>query len=389
MADREWLGGASITTQVDTFTLNNDFNDSETDITITMTAEDGSTQTVSIDPSGTDESAIAAALQSALDGSSQSLFTAVTWTVNSNVVTGTAVTSGVPFYASSAVTDGTGTITDSTDTANSGPNDWGTAANWSGGAVPVNSDVVFILKRETEYDILYGLDQSGVTLGRMTVSFGKMIGDRENGYALQINGTTLQVNATGQYVNIDGTFATALVNSTGRGTETFPALTLDGDIDNLYITGQAVKGPVKLANSMVLDNVYAADSPSLVLNLGSSISSIDLLELNSGTGEIDSNATTLNISGGSWVNRGSHGTVSVRGSGSLDWRDGNITTKGWQFGGSWFLTKIEASDITIAALQINGGNYVETGTGDSVTYTTDILHIGGSVTANSGVTLSV
>ena len=52
--------------QVETFTLNNDFNDSETAVAITITKEDGSTTAVSITPSGTDESAIAATLQAAL-----------------------------------------------------------------------------------------------------------------------------------------------------------------------------------------------------------------------------------------------------------------------------------------------------------------------------------
>lgn len=87
----------------------------------------------------------------------------------------TADTAGKPFTVSlhakesDGTTDGdaqtiegvntatTGTAT----TASSGPNDWSTAANWSGGAIPANSDNVYI--EDSDVDILYGLDQNGVT----------------------------------------------------------------------------------------------------------------------------------------------------------------------------------------------------------------------------------
>ena len=134
MATTTWIGGATPVAQVETFTLNNDFNDSETALTITMTAEDGSTtQTVSIDPSGTDESTIAAALQAELEASTQSLFTPVRWEVASNVITGTAKNAGVPFYAASSVTGGAGSTTDNISNASAGPNDWNTTANWDTG----------------------------------------------------------------------------------------------------------------------------------------------------------------------------------------------------------------------------------------------------------------
>lgn len=87
----------------------------------------------------------------------------------------TADTAGKPFTValhakeSDGTTDGdaqtiegvntatTGTAT----TASAGPNDWSTAANWSGGAVPVNGDDVYL--EDSDVDILYGLDQSSVT----------------------------------------------------------------------------------------------------------------------------------------------------------------------------------------------------------------------------------
>ena len=62
MANFVWVGGTSGVAEVNTYTLNNDFNDSETDITVTLTDEGGGTQTVSITPSGTDELCLRAVL---------------------------------------------------------------------------------------------------------------------------------------------------------------------------------------------------------------------------------------------------------------------------------------------------------------------------------------
>lgn len=48
-----------------------------------------------------------------------------------------------------------------------GPNHWDDPLNWSGGTVPVNADDVSI--DHSEVDILYGIDQSGLTLASLTI----------------------------------------------------------------------------------------------------------------------------------------------------------------------------------------------------------------------------
>ena len=48
-----------------------------------------------------------------------------------------------------------------------GPNHWDDPLNWSGGSIPVNTDDVSI--DHSDIDILYGLDQSGVTLSTLTI----------------------------------------------------------------------------------------------------------------------------------------------------------------------------------------------------------------------------
>ena len=84
----------------------------------------------------------------------------------------TASTAGMPFTTVTSTTDGGGndtqTLVASVSTANSGPNDWNTAANWSSGAVPVNADNVYL--EHNSVSILYGLDQSAVSLGKLVIS---------------------------------------------------------------------------------------------------------------------------------------------------------------------------------------------------------------------------
>ena len=127
MATNRWLGHAAETAQVTTLTVGSSTN-GHTFITtingkaITYTAGSGETT-----------STIATAVQALLAASEIPEFAEVTWTVATNVVTGTAANPGVPFTVSLS---GTGTYSASTTTANSGPNVAGVAANWSLAALP-------------------------------------------------------------------------------------------------------------------------------------------------------------------------------------------------------------------------------------------------------------
>lgn len=156
-----WIGQAAAVAQV---------------VTVTLTAYDATTTykltiggvTVSTLGTGGTTTTTAAALAAAWTASTHPYLVAVTASANSNVVTLTAATPGVPFTVASAVSGGTGTIgAAATATANAGPNDWSTAANWSTGAVPVNGDDVVI--RNTAVPILWGLAQSAVTPASLTI----------------------------------------------------------------------------------------------------------------------------------------------------------------------------------------------------------------------------
>lgn len=106
--------------------------------------------------------ATATALAAAWEASTHPYCVAVAAVASTDTVTLTANTAGVPFVVTSSVSGSTGTIgAASTGTANAGPNDYSTVANWSTGAIPINSDVVIF--RDNAVPCLWGLAQSGIT----------------------------------------------------------------------------------------------------------------------------------------------------------------------------------------------------------------------------------
>jgi len=144
MAKRYWLGVAPAVKQVQTFTIT--AFDAATTYKITIGG-------VTVEQIGTtDANTTATNLRAKLidtanpppGGGNHPYFTAVTWTVATNVVTGTAVDAGEPFVATESVSGGTGTMSSSVTTANSGPNVLSVAANWDGGTVPSTGDDLII-----------------------------------------------------------------------------------------------------------------------------------------------------------------------------------------------------------------------------------------------------
>lgn len=377
--------------QVSTFTLNNDFNDSETDITITMTNEVGGTQTESITPTGTDESTIATALRAQLNGSTQSLFTAINWTVSTTVVTGTAKTSGVPFIAASAVTGGAGTITDATGTANVGPNDWNTATIWDGGSKPANDAHVVI--NSGSRDLKYGLNQSAVNLKSLRIGkqFRGIIGDKVNKFYLQIdvsatggaNTPLVSIRTGGVSVWLDGTMTS--VNILGCSVDE-DAIQLKGDIDNLRISGGDVKGTITAADAMVLDNVYVNGAPGCKLLLGESITSGDLIEMDSGEVLAESAFVTLNVSGGRLRHlAGAVTTCNLRGNGRVEYAGSGTLTTLNLFDGFFDLASSEAKTVTITnAVEIYAGVLDERGALANVVYSGNVNLHGGEARGCSG-----
>lgn len=88
--------------------------------------------------------------------------------------------------------------TGTTTTSSAGPNDWSTAQNWSGSAVPVAADIIYI--EDTNIPILYGLDQSAVTVAALYImaTYTGQIGLPERNQAgyWEYRDTFLKIGAT-------------------------------------------------------------------------------------------------------------------------------------------------------------------------------------------------
>lgn len=160
MSTRYWLGKAPAVAQVSTVQVT--AYDAATTYTLTV----GGVEVSAI--GNTDVDTIASDLATAWNDSTHAYFTGVTASTVTDTIHLTADTAGVPFVTVSSVTGGTGTIgAVATGTANSGPNDWSTAANWSAATVPVSSDTVVLA--DSGVSILWGLDQSAVTLAELRI----------------------------------------------------------------------------------------------------------------------------------------------------------------------------------------------------------------------------
>lgn len=246
MARNRWRGDALAVAQVNTFAFAGTWE--ANDIIQVVIGN----KTVNFTAGSTSAATVVSNLVTAwaaLDSSVYPEFAEITPSASTTNFVLTAATAGVPFTAtlhaleSDGSTDGdsqtiatVNTATSGTaTTASSGPNHWDTAANWSLGAVPVNTNDVDL--ENSDVDILYGLAQSSVTLASLNAdrSYTGKVGLptwNENGY-YEYRATELAIGAT--LVNIGR-------GNEGAGTGRFKLNT--GSVQtaiNGYFTGSEIE----------------------------------------------------------------------------------------------------------------------------------------------------
>lgn len=312
-----WKGGAAAVAQVTTCTVGGTI---ETDDIFKITI---GTKTLSVTAGSTVAATVAttiAAAFNALSSTQYPEFAEITALATSGgALTLTADTAGKPFTVTLATTEAGGGAADSqtwgqaATTASAGPNDWSTAGNWSGGAVPVNSDDVYF--EDSDVDCLYGLDQSAVTLTSLNVrkSYIGRIGlgrTDENDY-VQYRDTYLKIGAT--TINIgqgegDGSGRTKInvgsvqttLNQYGSGSpedEGVPAVLFLGThaSNAVNVTGGSFGaavygGEVATISALKISTADGADTPEVVCGLGVTLGTV----LNYG-GVLACDATTAAI----------------------------------------------------------------------------------------------
>lgn len=157
MANTRWLGRAKDIAQITTATPGGTIG-TET-FTLTVNGKDVTYTAVGGDAVADVVDGLLAAWQAADDNNPE--FADATATDSTTHLTLTSATDGVPFTVTGSAT-GAATLVVATTTAATGKNHWDNVDNWSAGAVPVSTDNVYI--DHSSVSILYGLDQSAVTL---------------------------------------------------------------------------------------------------------------------------------------------------------------------------------------------------------------------------------
>jgi len=378
MATGTWIGGASVAQQISTITLGGTWNDSESDVAVTLTDEVGASHTVNVTPSGTDKNTIAAAIQSALDSSTNVEFVKVTWTVDSAVVTGTAKVAGRPFYPACVVTGGSGTETVATSTANSSPHDFNATANWQSGTVASTTGAVYFVSGDD--DIIYGLQQTLLhpTTFHVGPGFNGGIGDHDNGYYLTLKTTAgsnditdMRLDVKGR-VYIKGDIETCFIKGCPSGDNriNLDCNALDSGNSTVLVTGNTCRGEISFKNSSVLHTLRICGAPRCTVTLGTGLSSLDTIEMDSGLVYCSSAvATAINVSGGTYYQlEGANSTAAnVRRDGTLNWESIGDPGTFNLFNGTINMGKSLAGNTSVqVALNMYNGLYTEASSGNVI-----------------------
>jgi len=350
----------------------------------------------------TDVATTAAALVVLLEASTHPYFAAVTWTnPSAGNITGTADEGGVPFTAVLAKTGGgTGTVTDFSDTtAFSGPNDWGTGANWSLRVIPVNSDDVVI--KDGSSNIFWGLDQNAVTLDSITIhrTYTGKIGLNRTQFAkdsnpenldstkqeyrddyLKIGSDRNDIGFTDNTQNPGGSLRIKIDNNQAAASETviystsagsselgLPSVRLLLNDSSANIDIRSAPGGVGVAIDKPGETSTAGKITITDNSTGSKFLSGDGLTLtnykqNGGTNFLNLAATitTVEVAGGSLATEGDYAVAT-----------GTIN------GGTWNANHIKTIGIAITTLNVDGGFMDSTNSSEARTWATVNLGLGG------------
>lgn len=360
MTERVWLGTAAAIKQETTIAVTGTWATSDTAVltingsplTVTVGSDVATTDIVDILVKAVNASNTTDLVNDEsrnFGGQSDPNFTDVEAFDSGSTLTLKSRVAGVPFtVTASETTAGTGALGTPTEAvAATGPEHWDEADNWSGGAVPVNSDDV-VIDGNAASSIKYGLDQSAVTLASLTVTKGfstpKQIGlpQRRSTSAGEYNeyrDTYLKISATtvsiGEgigtmsgliRINLGSAQTTAIVLATGTPSETnVPALLLLGtNASNvLYV----ISGSVGTAFFDSEASTWATVESSGTLRIGDG-ATLTNVDVNGGAYTSYSATTTLDvIDGTATCHAGANATVNVYRDGTLDYRStGTITT---------------------------------------------------------------
>ena len=322
---------------------------------ITVTGDDGSTAAINFTATAVATVAeMTAGFTAAWNASTNPLITPITALDMTTYVKLTADTAGRPFVPSDTSTGMSMTI--ATVTASSSKNDWGLAGNWSLLAVPVNTNDVFVPAGSP--DILYGLDQHGVTLAGFTVQLGYTgnIGRNEgiSKLALRFACTGFTYDGTGILARFDigSSNISPTIRSSGKAVAGSHAVEMKGsNIATLNVSNADIGIATAAAGeTATVGTINISGNSTVAVGTGVTLTSWNN---NGGTITVGCAFTTGVNLAGTYINQGSGAVTTLTNNG---------TTK---FGGTGTFTTAQGSGVfdkrgstlaqTITTVKLNAG----------------------------------
>ena len=323
MAKRTWIGGDTIrAAQVETFTVTAGHAG---DVYEFRVKNEGGVEEIGtgvITGAGNSTTSIVATnMANAWNASTHPLAMVVTASSDSNVVSLTADTPGVPFYVTAAVTGGNsgridagttaaGTIT----TANRGPHDYGNPHNWKEGEIPVDGSPGDDVVITGNVPILYGLDQSAIGIDGITAVAGSSVRIGDEAFSLRVAPVSFTWSGKGIAYIDTGTsdftehdvWDTADVGTPGQAGLYLKHIHTGQDL-NIY------KGNVGIAlpagDVATFDNIFIRGS-DVTLTVGDAVTINTAVHQFGGHSEFRSNPKAITLHGGTMTTTGVGYTVA-------------------------------------------------------------------------------
>jgi len=240
--------------------------------------------------------------------------------------------------------------------------DWNTASNWSGSAVPVDTDDVYITSGSVN---IAGFDASATQLNSLTIGskYTGTIGS--SGTKLKVDATTVNFSGRGD-TYLDGTYTTFTVMDTGPNTT---ALNIsDSTITTLRVLGGS--GTINISSSTLNTTIeqIGAEAVTTVINADNTIGGSCALTIDSGIMELKDAIPTVTCYGGLL---------------DIELATGTITTLN-QYGGR--IRFIPTASCTITTLTIYSGLFdSRDSTAPTFTITNSTIHENGTLDERSGL----
>lgn len=346
MAQRTWIGGATpsvgqvwkgtITTTTGTHTY-----------TVTLTLENGATVAITYTVTGSEGSvtAVALAFITAWNLSQLPGISGITATQSAGQVILTADTEGTPF---SAAASGSGTWSGTGNTTeNVGPTDYGTAANWAEGAIPVANDDV---KITGTYSILYGLQRASVELDDVIIdSHSGQVGGPAGMLTLDMaDADRCEINSSGEtWLSLGSAACSPRIIATKSPSSGKAGLYLYG---TALATLTVESGNVRILSGSTVVTLAVRPGASVVVESGVTLTTIH----NAGGVVSHSAATTVNNVSGTCTIHGAVTTINCE-SGTVQQTTGNVTTANCD--GGVVDTTLSRIARTYGTVNANGGEF--------------------------------